>query len=359
MKVKVVFVLPSLTAGGAERVMSFLATHLNRENFNSELLITGYNENVAYDLENRIPITFLNKANVRRALPKIALFLIRHKPNIVIGAIGHVNLALAIMAIFFRKIKFVGRETIVTSTLNKLENKENKISLIPNLSPLTLSRIICQSEDMKKDLIEKFGYPKHKLITINNPVTSKFRLKEVKRKDSILNLITVGRLTKQKGYIRILDALSKLDQQFKYIIIGDGPEKTNIFSHARRLNLIKNITHIPFTNEVELYLSQSDLFLSGSYVEGFPNVFLESCAVGTPVLAFTAPGGINEIILDGINGYIANDENNFYEKLLICASKKWDSQIIRDSVYSRYSEKSILQKYESLFLELSETIVKK
>ena len=48
------------------------------------------------------------------------------------------------------------------------------------------------------------------------------------------------------------------------------------------------------------YLSDSDFFIQGSYVEGFPNSVLESCSVGTPVIAFNCPGGTKEIICAAI-----------------------------------------------------------
>src|SRR5690606_663346 len=102
---------------------------------------------------------------------------------------------------------------------------------------------------------------------------------------------------------------------FNYTLVGNGVDRDEIFAHAKNLGLTDNIKHIPFTNEVATYLKENDVFLQGSFVEGFPNALLESCAVGTPVIAFKAPGGIDEIIENGINGFIADDKDDFLAKL--------------------------------------------
>lgn len=156
-------------------------------------------------------------------------------------------------------------------------------------------------------------------------------------------------MVSQKGHMRILEILKDLDRDFVYTIVGDGAERKNILRFIKEYGLSNKIKHIPFTKNVEEFLSNSDLMLSGSYVEGFPNVFLESCAVGTPILAFAAPGGINEIILNGKNGYVVSNKKDFSKKLLNFKVSDWNSEEIRESVTSRYSEKIILSEYENLF----------
>ncbi|MEQ9580645.1 MAG: glycosyltransferase, partial [Arenibacter sp.] len=117
--------------------------------------------------------------------------------------------------------------------------------------------------------------------------------------------------------------------------------------------ILDKIKHIPFTKDVSKYLQESDVFLQGSYVEGFPNALLESCAVGTPVIAFKAPGGIDEIIEEDVNGYIAKDEADFLIKLNLIGEKHWDPAVVRDSVYKKYSKDIIIKKYQDLFIDLN------
>ncbi|MDO6819739.1 glycosyltransferase [Zobellia sp. 1_MG-2023] len=351
MRIKVIFIIPSLRSGGAERVMSFLAQNLNKEQFNPILLVVGHNENVAYDVKDT-NVFFLKKDKVSNAIPKIIRFFYDQKPQIVISAIAHLNMAMALISPLFPNTKFVGRETIVASKSTKQKSRSLVSTILFKLKPKLLDCIVCQSKDMREDLLNNYNYPAHKLHIINNPVTSKFRLKDSFNNNSKFELITVGRLTKQKGYSRILIALSKINVDFHYTIIGNGPLYEVVMNDIHKYKLADKVKHIPYTNKVETFLSKSDLFLSGSYVEGFPNAILESCAVGTPVLAFAAEGGIDEIIKPGINGEIAFNDKDFLEKLKFCIAKKWEPSVIRESVTKLYSEDIILFKYQELFLKL-------
>ena len=209
---------------------------------------------------------------------------------------------------------------------------------------------------MKDDLITNYGFKQEKLIVINNPVTSDFEAKtEVHnfKSKELINFITVGRLAKPKGHKRILNSLAKLKFPFHYTIIGSGPEEENIKKLITKLNLDKKITFIPFTKEIPSYLASSDIYLQGSYVEGFPNALLESCAIGTPVVVFEAPGGINEIVENGINGYIAKTEDEYFNSILkMIDIGLWNPKIISNSVLKKYNEKEILKNYEAFFREL-------
>ncbi len=147
-----------------------------------------------------------------------------------------------------------------------------------------------------------------------------------------------------------MEILSKLKIPFKYTIVGDGSLKETIFEKAKSLGLSDRITHIPFTNKVNDYIAENDMFLQGSYVEGFPNALLESCVVGTPVIAFNAPGGTKEIVEDGINGFLVEDEASYVKKLN--DDRKWDPNQIRESVYLKFNKEKIIQEYEQLFLDI-------
>lgn len=351
-RINVVFIIPSLRAGGAERVMSYISMHLNKEEFASQLLVIGSKEDQAYEIKG-IPVKFLNKRRVRDGVFDIAKFLNVNKIDIAVSAMSHVNTVMAFLGIFFRKTKFVGRETIVKSQRHNYQGHEKKRTWHTKLLSKYLDKIICQSDDMKIDMIKNYDYPSDKIVVINNPVRNEFKLK-MSRSNKKKELITIGRLSKQKGYLRILEALRHVSIPYHYTIIGEGKERESIQQYIKDNKMENSISHIPFSNKIAEYLSNSDLYLQGSYVEGFPNALLESCAVGTPAVVFKALGGINEILVEGVNGYIANDADDFLKKLNIAFQTEWDASIVRDSVVSKYSQEIILQNYEKLFKELAE-----
>lgn len=350
-KIKIAFVLPSLRAGGAERVMSYISQNLDKTKFSTTLLVAGFEKDAVYKIDG-IETKFFNKNRALSAFYPIFVYLLRKKPQIVISAISNLNTIMGIQAIFFPKIKFVGREVSVNSVLTKIEKPKRYVpSFLQNFAYGQLDKIICQSKDMANDIQKKFKFKSKKLVIINNPISDKFTLKE-NTNHEIKRFITVGTLTKRKGHIRILDVLSKYLQPFNYTIIGDGVDRDEILRHIQSLGLSNRIQLIPFTSEVEKYLKESDVFLQGSYVEGFPNALLESCAVGTPVIAFNAPGGIDEIIEDGVNGFIAEDDEDYLIKLQTISNRVWDPLVVRDSVYKKFNRKKIIQQYEDFVINL-------
>ena len=352
-KIDVLFVLPSLRSGGAERVMSFLAQNIDNDIFNASLLITGSNKDQKYQVSN-IPLIFLNKDRVKHAAPFIVAHIQKHRPKIVISAIEHLNAVIGLIAFLFPAIHFVARMTTIRNfKLDDQERSLGKPSLVSRLAIKGVSKIICQSQDMRNDMLEAYTVPADKMMVINNPVTSKFRLKDESfEKNAAIKFITVGRLTALKGYERVLKALAKFNKPFQYTIIGSGDNREHLLALIKELGLIDKITLIAYTDKINDQLAQNDIYLQGSYVEGFPNALLESCATGTPAVVFDAPGGINEIIIPGINGYLAENESDFIEKLEIAISQKWNAEDIRETVYSRYSEEKILEDYEMFFQQL-------
>ncbi|WP_100611545.1 glycosyltransferase [Confluentibacter lentus] len=355
-RIKVTFVIPSLRPGGAERVMSYIAQNLNKHLFEVTLLVIGYSKKASYDITG-INLVFLNKPRVLVAFWPIFKHLYKSKPDIVISAITHVNTLMGIQSLWFKKTKFVGREVNVLSVLNNVQAASRKypfsISGLTERSYKLLDIILCQSQDMATDMIHNFNAPKDKIRIINNPISDLFKPKEKQVDNKISKFITVGSLVTRKGHDRLLNALSKFEGPFEYYIIGDGDKSGEIFGLAEVLSLTNKIIHIPFTKDVSKYLKESDVFLQGSYVEGFPNALLESCAVGTPVLAFDALGGINEIVEEGINGFVAKDESDFLLKLDLITKRTWDPKEVSDSVIKKYNKEKILKDYENLFLELT------
>ena len=113
-KVKIVFLLPSLVAGGAERVMSFVSQNIDKEKFDATLLIAGNSKNNVYDVSS-IKVIHLNKRRILTALPFIILSLYKIKPDIVVSSIAHVNTAMSVISPLFKNTKFIGREATVLS----------------------------------------------------------------------------------------------------------------------------------------------------------------------------------------------------------------------------------------------------
>lgn len=355
-KTRVLFILPSLRAGGAERVISFIAQQLDPKEFDAKLLILGFEKDAVYKVD-QIEVEFLNKPRLVSAIP--TLFLKLRKENkrqlIVLGSISHVNILLGFFSLFFRRTKFVGREASVVTKMNEFTTGRSKtmVSLM-KLFYAKLDAIICQSNDMVIDFYQKLGIDKAKLKLINNPITAHIDLIRAKRKDDELHFVTVGRLSAEKGHLRILNGLAKIKKyNFRYHIIGSGPLKELIETKSKELGIADKITYTPYTANVLEEVGKCDYFIQGSFVEGFPNALLESCTVGTPVIAFDAVGGTKEIVDNGVNGFIVKDEDDFavllndVEKL-----RSIDNNKVVTFVVDKFNAKKIIETYETFFKSL-------
>lgn len=353
-KIKILFFIPNLMAGGAERVISFLTNNLNPKKFDCTLIVIGWEEDLAYEID-KTKVKFLDKERVLYSIPKLIKTVKNENPDIVIGTVSHLNIAIGIVSLFFFKVVFIARQAAITKVSFNL-NQPAKKSLFSILLGKALRRmdyVICQSQDMAIDCIQEFNLDKSNLKIIQNPITDSFSIKEsVNGEDkNKYNFITVGRLAEIKGHHRILKLLSKVKIPFNYTIIGDGPLKKEIFDEVERLGLTKNVHHIPYTNEVDAYLRKNDYFLQGSLSEGFPNALLESCAVGTPAIAFDVPGGTKEIIENGVNGFLVQNEEEFLARLHNLPTL--DPINVSASVYKKFDKAIILEKYEQFFMEIA------
>jgi glycosyltransferase involved in cell wall biosynthesis len=353
-KINITFALPNLLPGGAERVMSFVAQNIDSEKFNSTLLVFGYSDEASYDIEN-IEVVYLEKPRVSHGILSLLRYIRKQKPHILVSAIGHLNTVTAFMSLFFPKIIFVAREVNVLSVLSDFEstNRFSLFGLLANQRFNLFDSVICQSMDMLEDFNKNFNIKKEKLVVINNPITDNFRIKTRKNRHHVIKFITVARFDAEKGHHRIIEALGRVSFNFHYTLIGRGVLQNEIFSLIKKYRLEDKITHVNFTKDVQSYLAESDLYLQGSYTEGFPNSIIESCMVGTPVLAFNAPGGINEIIYPDINGKIVEDSNEFVKELEnIYDNYCYEPIKVSSTVSDRYNSDLILKKYEELFVQL-------
>ena len=357
-KIEIVFVIPSLVAGGSERIMSFISQNIDSKKFNSKLLVAGYESETVYNVEN-VEVIYLNKSRILYAIPSFFLFFMKAKPDIVMSSMSYVNIAMAYLSYFFRKTKFVGREATIPSVdslvRNTSENRKKKKFSLKNIFNInfynTLDLIVCQSNDMANDMITYHNISESKIKIINNPISNNEPLiVNDKGQNNVMHFVTVGRLSKEKGHLRIIQLLPKLQFEFTYTIIGDGDEKENIFREAKKLGVFDKITHIPFTKNVHQFISKHDMFLQGSYVEGFPNALLESCMAGIPVIAFNVPGGTKEIIEHNVNGFLVETEKEYLDSLH--KNIKWNPSDIRNSVFVKFNKERILNKYEDMFLQI-------
>ncbi|WP_373708636.1 glycosyltransferase [Kaistella sp.] len=351
-KISILFILPDLETGGAERIVTTIANHLPREKFEAKILLLRKEGGYLEFLNDDVEIIDIKTPRIRHSLKPILQEIRKRKPDIVFSGFGEVNAYLALFIKFFPKIKFIARETNVVS--QHVTRKEIRFfyKFYNNYH-----RIICQSNDMRNDLIENFKIKKEKLIKINNPVDFEFineklavSEKPETFKDDFKNVVAIGNLSSRKGFDNLLKVFSHLkNENILLHILGDGRDKDLLHQMKTDLGLENVIFHGQQKNPYQ-FLKFADLFILSSRYEGFPNVLLEAGACGIYSLANNCPGGITEIIQPGITGEISDIENHekFAEKLRSILKENHEKEQIRNSIKSRFSKEIILKEYEGL-----------
>lgn len=352
MKKSVIFILPDLETGGAERIVTTIANHLPRDRFSPAILLLRREGAYLDFLKPDVEIIDIKTPRIRNSLKPILIEIKKRKPDIVFSGFGEVNAYLSLFIKLFPKTKFIARETNVVS--QHVTRKE--IRFFYNFYN-AYDRIIAQSNDMQNDLISNFSIKKDKLVKINNPVDITFieqKLNESERPTEFShqhkNVVAIGNLSARKGFDNLLKVFSRLkNQNIMLHILGDGKDREMLYDMKQMLRLDHVIFHGKKSNPYQ-YLKYADLFILSSRYEGFPNVLLEAGACGIYSLANNCPGGIDEIILDQINGEIASieDYDNFAERIKHALYKTVDKENIKESIKSRFSKEIIMKKYEDL-----------
>jgi glycosyltransferase involved in cell wall biosynthesis len=224
------------------------------------------------------------------------------------------------------------------------------------LYPLVDS-FVAQSEAMRTDLISYLGVDQSRVTVIHNPVSATV-VAAANSADCVPHhrrkyLLCIGRLVDQKAFHSAMAAFSQIagrHPELRLKIVGQGERERDLRQLAQSLGLTHRIDFCGFQSDVASYYKGAKFTLLTSYYEGFPNVLVESLALGTPVVSFDCPSGPREIVLEGVNGFLVPPGNiallvESMEKALV---HTWDARQVADTV-KPFNLDGILDKYEHAF----------
>jgi len=322
-KRNVLFLLPSLGLGGAERVVVTLLRHLNRNRFHLSLVLVNKNVPVLLsEVPEDVEVIKLNCIRVFYAIPKLVWLIWRHRPDVVFSGLSHLNIFLAIIRpLLSNKTYYVARESSIISEVVKMYQCPWLWIWAYRHFYWRYDKMICQSSVMRDDLVNNFSYPADKITVINNPVDvrhirslarEKINTGLIKNDDATcnhgMNLVAVGRMSSEKKYDLIIKAIALIEnKQIRLTLVGDGPLRQDLEKLAKVCGVASQIRFVGYQVNPYPFIDQADALVLSSKFEGFPNVVLEALACGTPIIATPAIGGLREII-EGVPGCIITNE---------------------------------------------------
>lgn len=322
-----------LDFGGIERYISLLCNMLEN-NFKISLLVKyKFNEKPAFKFSNKVSIQYMFEGNPYDTSAKV---LIKNKKYIKLfkELVRRNKIKLTAKKRFIKNIKKINTDYIITTRVsqNEIVNKYLKNKCIikiatehnyHNNNEIYINRFInsvsnfdyvihCTKElyDFYKPIING---PKniliHNPIEINNFEKSKLNTK---------NIISVGRLSEEKGFLDLIDVMNKintLDNKVYLTICGDGYEREKIEKKIKELK-VKNIKMTGFLNTKELekeYLNSS-VYVMPSKSEAFGLVLLEAMNYGLPCISFDSASGARELLQNDVGILIKNRDKNLMAK---------------------------------------------
>ena len=170
----------------------------------------------------------------------------------------------------------------------------------------------------------------------------------------VINICSVGRLTSQKRFDRLINAMARLKKDgFKLhlYLLGEGEERKELEEQIRRNSLEKEVTLLGFVANPYKYVAKMDLFVCSSEKEGYSTAVTEAVALGVPVLT-TDCSGMDEVLRNGDFGLIVkNDEDALYEglKALLDEPRRIARYKERLKAEGEFTTQAFVDRYEELF----------
>lgn len=311
-KKKICLVIPTLTGGGMERVMSELANYFNKNNFDVCIVfllkhdpafpidkgISCYFPNFEYNKESSFrPIYWLRVLKyLRKTIKKI-------KPDTVFS-IPQDYSNLTILALLGTGLPvYISDRNSPNMPVPVLMNTARKI-----LYPLAKG-IVAQTNDAKNKMLEK-GIKNKNIRVIPNPIKEIKTYPKSETESEKKIVLSIGRLVREKNQLELIDIFAQInDPQWELHIVGSGPMEIVLQERINELGLAHSIILIGQVQDVDKEMAKAEIFAFTSIYEGFPNSLNEAMAYPLACVSYDCIAGPRDIIEDGVNGFLVEMGN--------------------------------------------------
>jgi len=307
---------PSDERGGLKKILNNLLNILIKKKINIYLIINKFNKKNFLKTNLKIinfqnkDISFINNRIISSFEGAKALINVIKKLNNNDTKILSLqsNFFSVLIAKYF-KIKIFVR--VSEEPCNATKYADNIvfgiIIFITKFITYNLASSIIVNASKSKKCVESLVF-KSKTKLLYNPSVNYEKIKFNKKKNYFLN---VGRLCKQKNQFNLIKAFYLFNKKFnnyKLVIVGDGPAKYKLIKLIGSLNLKKKVILLGWKNNLKDIYLHSKLFIIPSLYEGMPNSLIEAINFNIPCIGSNA-SGIEDLLLNGKGGFILKENN--------------------------------------------------
>lgn len=296
---KLVFITPGMTFGGAERVISILANIWCDMGHDVSIFITATDRLPVYKLNDKINVenyADFNENGVShfKLISSIRNFVTKEKPDCVLSFMNDVC-AYTIIALMGKNIPIIYSERNDPNKTN--QSKINQ--LFRRIVEFGATHIVFQTEGAKQCYSKKV---QRKSSIILNPVELS-RIPERKKEDiNYSEIVTVARLEPQKNQELLIDAFNLVCKKHQDIVLkiyGEGSLKNKLQNKIHELGLNDKVLLMGAKQDVLEWIKESYCFVLTSDFEGLPNSLIEAMSMGIPCISTDcSPGGARQLLGD-------------------------------------------------------------
>lgn len=299
---RALFIINSLTGGGAERVMSTLlhASAPWRDRFDIALALLD-REAAAY-----VPPQWVESIQLDcqgRLLPSIRAvrrLVAAMRPDVTLSFLTRSNVANVLATAGRPTACLISERVNASAHLNGGFSAMTARMMVRGTYPRA-DHVIAVSQGVAQDLRRNFGVKQSRLSVIANPVDHD-RIAGLSAVPPALSLqgdfiVAAGRLVPNKNFGMLIEAFARADLPASLVILGEGPLRGALQAQIERLGLGDRILLPGFLDNPFAVLKRAALFALPSNAEGFPNGMVEAMACGLPVVAANCRSGPSEILL--------------------------------------------------------------
>jgi glycosyltransferase involved in cell wall biosynthesis len=264
------------------------------------------------DVGESVRIVDLNASRVIASLPGLIRYLRRERPEALLSAMGHANVA-AVMA---KALAQASTRVVVSEHSTFTQASSHAASwrsiIVGRLRRWAYSRadgIVAVSSGVAADLSKSAGIAHERISVIYNPVVSDELIDQSVAdpghpwlaEQRVPVVLGVGRLTKAKDFPTLIRAFAQArrQRQVRLVILGEGELREDLKELVARLSLTEDVDLPGFVKNPFPFMRQSDLFVLSSAWEGLPSVLIQAMACGAPVVSTDCRSGPSEILEGG------------------------------------------------------------
>jgi glycosyltransferase involved in cell wall biosynthesis len=392
MKLKLLFVIDSLEVSGAEKSLVSLLSLIDYSRFSVDLMLFGHGgaleELVPKEVNILPPLSYMDfsrlemKEALKNSISKFNFKMLRARLRYSIGirlkdyditqkaqifwqSVSHViqnnpvrydiaiSYAQGIPTFYVAEKVKANKKFAWVNASYRLDNKEKQFQ---QKFYDQYNGIVTVSDTAKDIFIETFPQYKDRVSVIYDINDPDFISRMAEMGEAFedqfdgIRILTIGRLTDQKGYDIALAACQKLKEtgvQFRWYALGKGPMKEKIENYIREHNLSEHFVLLGVKSNPYPYIKYSDIYVQTSRTEGFGLAIAEARMLNVPVVTTRFDSVFNQMI-DGKNGLVVDmNSDAVYEGI----TKIMNNKGLRESIksYLQFEKKGNVEDLDKFY----------